>query len=310
MLQDTINEPTSLDDVLANTLGWEVMEKPMFYKDLDGSTDVLSDKKITYRVATSKEGQPELVKLGEVSNKYVVMQNEKFVNDDRDIYESGLLTLVGAGSLRQGSVVFMQYLVNSIEPVEGDKYNCYLMKFNSHDGSRAYGWCATSERVRCRNKFNAVLANKATQKLTARHTKNLHFAAAEIQESLDLVNGGFIATEEKLKRLAAITIESEEQIRKVVKVAFSQKDAEKALEDDERKPRMLDPIIHLFHNGIGHDLDGFKGTGLALWNAITEHNNHYSGSKSTYDSRVESVLFGAGSRINEKAESAILALAK
>jgi hypothetical protein len=136
MLQDTINEPTSLDDVLANTLGWEVMEKPMFYKDLDGSTDIPSDKKIT------------------------------------------------------------------------------------------------------------------------------------------------------------------------------QKDAEKALEDDERKPRMLDPIIHLFHNGIGHDLEGFKGTGLALWNAITEHNNHYSGSKSTYDSRVESVLFGAGSRINEKAESAILALAK
>lgn len=308
------SEVSSLEEVKENILNFEVMEKPLTFKGLDDTTDILSDKKITYRVGTSLSGFPELIKLGEVGKNYQVLQNSKFVDDDKDIAESGLVTLSGAGFLSEGRKVFLQYKSTTIEPVPGDQYECFLLKFNSHDGSTLVGYSLTITRVVCLNTFQRAINAKSNRILACRHTKNMERNLDEIKEAIDLVNFDFVATEEKLKRLAEITIKSEEDIRKIVKVVFSQKKLENLVsEEDERKPRVLDDIVHLFQYGKGQDIQGVKGTGLALFNAITEYTNHVSGTnrknQSTPDSRLDSVLFGSSARINDKAMTEILQLA-
>lgn len=311
MLSDNVKLNPSMEEI-ESVLGFQILETPMFVDHPLTGQRAETGKKTTYRIITNNDGNPEYLPLGEVGKNFQVVQNDRFIEKMvKPLLETELVTATSVGALFNGGKVFTQMQLTEIEPVPGDVYRCYLMAFNCHDGSGSIGYLSGTDRVVCRNTYRTAMNNKASLILSARHTKNVEVNIDLIREALDLVNGGFLATEEQLKRLAEVCIESEEQIKKVVKVAFSQK---KLDEESSRKSRVIDEIQELFVAGKGQDIPGVKGTGLALFNAITEYTNHVSGvnrkNPSSSESRFDSVLFGQAGKINDKAKEAILALTK
>lgn len=309
----------SLDDVANEILNFEVHTAPMYYPNPLTGEMMPTEKKVTYRMLTTSNGQPQHLKLGEVGAQYEVFQNRDFIEALRPIEESGLTSVETAGTLCNSRKGWVMFKLNEIEPVPGDRYDMYLAAFNSFDGSTATGFVKTCVRIVCDNTWRQALNNKTAKILSARHTKNVKVNFTEIRDAISLATQESYVTEEKLRRLSQICVQSEDQILKVVKVVFSQ-DLETAAARGEnektvkaRKSRVIDDIVHLFHAGRGQDLEYVAGTGLALFNAITEFTNHVSGADrknaSTADSRLNSVLFGPAAKINDRAYDAILALA-
>lgn len=304
---------TTLDQVKDRILNFEVFESPL--KQVNPITGELeeADHKMTYRIHEN-----DFVKLGEVGYSYKILQNNEWVDNLRFIEESGKTQISTAGSILNGAKTWVLFKLLDIEPVPGDIYHCYLMAFNSHDGSTSVGYCATSVRVMCRNTWKKALDPQVARILAARHTVNVVSNLEIIRQGIDLLTNEFKATEEQLYNMAQLRVESEEQIQKVVKVVFDQTHSiEQAIKkydmttlESMRKPRTLDDVINLFYHGKGQELESVKGTGLALFNAITEYTNHYSGNDrkdpSTPDSRLNSVLFGPGSTLNNRAAEAVV----
>lgn len=311
------NQPVvSFEEVKDRVHNYQVFEKPLIYFDDFTGQQVISDKKITYRVVTDKiSGLPKMIKLGEVGKNYTVLQPAEHMEILEPIAESGLVSVDTAGTLLNGTKGWVLFKLNEIEPVPGDRYDMYLMAYNSFDGSSLTGFCRTCVRVVCHNTWKQALNARAARILSTKHTRNVKSNLEEIREALSLASDESLVTEQKLKRLAEICVQSEEQILKVVKVVFTQKDTDnlESIIESKRKSRVEDDILNLYYNGKGQDIPGVEGTGLALFNAITEYTNHVSGSTrknaSTADSRLNSVLFGSAAKINDKAAEAILQLA-
>ena len=305
------SQVTSLEEIRNGVLGFNVhMLDQHIINPFSGQAEKASHR-TTYRVVTEND-QPKMVKLGEVGAKYHIYQNNDFLDNLVPIEESGLVKISTAGTIDHGSKVFVDFELTEIEPVPGDTYYGFLMAFNSHDGSTCTGFSYHVFRVWCRNSFFKALSAKANLILSARHGRNVKPNMEKIREAVNLTKTGFIAVEEDLKALSKIVIQDEETILKVVKTVYNQKKLE-AEATKERKPRVLDDILNLFENGKGQNIPGVRGTGLALFNAITEHTNHVSGADrikkpSTADSRLNSVMFGQGKTINQKAMDTILAL--
>lgn len=262
----------------------------------------------------AEEDRSGIVKIGEVGPNYTPLLNSQLVETVEPIANSGLVKLIGGGSILDGKKVFLQFQICEFEPVPGDIRVGKVLFANAHDSSIAPGAFFTETAVKCDNSLKLAMA-KAARRMQVRHSAKVFSEFQNLVEAIDLVKQGFKDQNDHLQELAKVKIEGEEHLRKIIRAAYrksviiADEDGNEVTEKNERKGRTEDRLVELFVSAPGNEIEGINGTGLALHEAMTYFLTHEAGNtKTTSDSRLNSNLFLDQNRqLVDRLDSAILA---
>ncbi len=244
-----------------------------------------------------------MAKLGEVGPEYQPLLNRDLLKTVKSVMESEFITAMGAGAIHNGRKVFIQGRMYESEPVKGNVRHKHILFANAHDSSIAPSVAFTEVVVTCQNKLRLALSKKADKevanKLSIRHSSKVADNFETLVELVNLVTGEFITYDERLKELAKITIESEDELRKIIRTIYG---------NVGRKGRTEDRIVEAFETAPGNDLPSIKGTGLALHEAFTYFLTHKAGNvNTTRDTLLDNAYFlTTNSKFMEKVDNTIL----
>ena len=233
------------------------------------------------------------------ASRYVPLQNIEAFKFFNRFIDNDLATLETAGSLYNGKKIYVLAKINSdymdIDG-KGDIVEKYILLSNSHDGTQSLyvGFCPI--RVVCANTLTAAISNDASKLLRLRHTGNMVQCLSDIGEMMDVVNQGFMATEQMYKRLAQAPVNSKD-LKKYVYAVFNHKQMEQILTDqvaiksediEEFRKKLMEHVEEVFDMEYAH-------TAWTAYNAVNHYFNHEG--KRTLDSRCNMLAFGTQDKI-------------
>jgi phage/plasmid-like protein (TIGR03299 family) len=282
--------PSVADGIRAAGLDWQVSLQALAVPD--GRT---VDQRAVVRQSDSRI-------LGVVGPKYVPVQNADSFAWFQPFLDAGAVALHTAGSLDGGRKVWVLAKVQApaIEVAEGDAVSGYVLLSNSHDGSQAVRVGFTPIRVVCANTLSMAHRDNASQLLRVRHTRSVHDALALIRDVMDTARQSFEATAAQFRRLAACKINATD-LRKYVRKVFDVEDDPKL---STRQLNVFRDIERLFYSGRGAQLPAVRGTVWVAYNAVNEHLGYQRGRSP--DTRLDSLWFGEGQRLDRRALSLAL----
>jgi phage/plasmid-like protein (TIGR03299 family) len=316
--------PTTRDAMIAAGMNWEVGLKAL--QTVDGES---VSHKACYRMTDGKI-------LGVVGPGSHPIQNAAAFSWFDPFVQSGEATLETAGSLRGGQRIWVLAKL-SRDPsviVPGDEIQKYILLSNSHDGTMAARVGFTPIRVVCHNTLSMALDSNASKLLRVRHTKNAVDILNAVRDTMNVANASFEATAEQYRRLARTSINGDDLDRYIslvfpkaksktpapppvmTDVDASGADMLASLLDrpvaananEETRYTKREEIIHeLFESGLGHEIQGVRGTLWGAYNAVTEYTTHHRGSDG--ETRLQS-MFNDGMNINNRALSAAVSMAR
>jgi phage/plasmid-like protein (TIGR03299 family) len=243
--------------------------------------------------------------LGVVGPRYTVLQNRdafQWFTPFLDAKEAALHT---AGSLRQGSRVWVLAKLNR-EPLviaEGDEVEKYLLLSHSHDGSLAVRVGFTPIRVVCANTLSMAHGSDASKLIRVKHTREIHENLANIREVVDAADAEFEATAEQYKLLARKSINQADLVRYVKKVLR----VEEGQEPSTRLSNTIAEIIALAESGQGNTVPAVSGTYWSAYNGFTQWLSYSRGRNP--ESRLNSLWFGDGASLNKQGLEVALEMA-
>ena len=173
----------SADEALTTAhLNWQVLQYPVM-ADVSGTPVIAKSKRANVRFHP-KTGDTSV--LGIVGTRYTVVQNDQAFKFCDDILDVGGATFETAGSLDNGSRVFMTMKMPKGINVGGhDAIDMYLMVVNSHDGSTPLIAAVTPVRVVCSNTVAAgVAAAKSVYRVA--HTASATGRLSDAREALKM----------------------------------------------------------------------------------------------------------------------------
>ena len=244
--------------------------------------------------------------LGVVSDAYKVLQNEDAFKFFEAFVESGNATLETAGSLFNGRKVFILAKIAGdnlvVDEATNDVVEKYILLANSHDGSQALSVGFTPIRVVCNNTLTMACETQASQLIRVHHKGDVTSTLTEIQNTMDLINQQFIATEEQYKQLATKDV-NKSDIAKYVKQVFSVKSLETIISEYEKeqnekeaieaeRKRLIARVEEIFELEPVHNA-------WTLYNSVNSYFNHDSGKSE--QTRYNSLWFGCNKRRDRKA---------
>lgn len=243
--------------------------------------------------------------LGVVGHKYTILQNADAFRWFTPFLEAKEAALHTAGSLRQGSRIWVLAKLNRSPLViaQGDEIEKYLLLSHSHDGSLAVRCGFVPCRVVCANTLAMAHNSDASKLIRIKHTKDVHQNLAAIREVINVANQEFEATAEQYKLLARKSI-NQADLRSYVKKVLKVQDSQDA---GTRMKNIIDEIVGLAEAGRGNDLPSVRGTYWTAYNGVSEWLTYNRGH--TQDSRLNSLWFGDGAAMNRQALETALAMA-
>ncbi len=240
--------------------------------------------------------------LAPVGRRYVPIQNHEAADMAEAIAQASGACFASAFSMKGGRrVVFLLKLPTEIK-VGDDVIATYLMVCNAHDGSKVLEAVLTNVRVVCWNTYTLAL-EEASNVWRIRHTENATKRIDEAREVLGLVD-------KYNQRFAAV---AGDLAQRKVNAAFVKAYIEALfpLNVKAKKPtRVLNARarVEALFNGEqkGADMECMRGTRWALLNAVSEYVDHYrtvraTGGRSKDEARADSLLFGSGAKLKERA---------
>ncbi len=293
--------PANVEEALQVAgLNWEVRLSPL-ETTFDGVTLATTHNAV---VRTSDKRV-----LGVVGADYHPVQNKAAFKFFDPAIEKGLVSLETAGSLQGGKRVWMlaRVLGATADIVPGDQINGYFLISNSHDGSLRVRVGFTGVRVVCCNTL--AQAHESSALLRVSHTKNAEVALEAIQDIVDFQKRNFSATVEKMRDLARMGV-STESLRQYVERVFMPEVKKRTVADEDAQlalNKIHAKIIPLFEKGRGNDMPGVKGTMWAAYNAVSEYMTWEKGRSA--NTRLDSLWFGEGGKINQRAFTTALKMA-
>jgi phage/plasmid-like protein (TIGR03299 family) len=230
--------------------------------------------------------------LGIVDDSYEPIQNrdafkffDSLVGTDEAIYET-------AGSLGRGERVWiLAKLPGYIKVNRKDIVGKYLLLSNSHDGSSLVRVKLTPIRVVCNNTLTAAL--RGAGDIHIGHTVNTAEDLKQASSLLGLTNSLYEQLDGIFNRMALTKI-SDKQLQDYVK-ALVPDDIEG--EVPKKNQEIRDAFLTLHESGQGSDLS--RGTLWGALNCVTEYTDH--GKDGNPNSRLESIWFGRGEELKQKA---------
>jgi phage/plasmid-like protein (TIGR03299 family) len=243
--------------------------------------------------------------LGVVGPRYAVLQNRDAFQWFEPFLAAREAALHTAGSLRNGSRVWVLAKLNRDPLViaPGDDVDKYLLLSHAHDGSLAVRVGFTPVRVVCANTLAMAHGADGSRLIRVRHTREVHENLANIREVINLADAEFQATAEQYRLLARKSINQADlhrYVQKVLKVEEGQKAG-------ARMKEVIDDILALAEAGRGNDLPSVRGTYWAAYNGVSEWLAYGRGR--TQESRLNSLWFGDSAALNRQALETALAMA-
>jgi phage/plasmid-like protein (TIGR03299 family) len=266
-------------------LNYTVVKKP-----LEEVVELNHPESAPHRWATVRTDTGEV--LGIVDDSYEPVQNrdaftffDNLVGTDEAIYET-------AGALGRGERIWiLAKLPGYIKVNRKDIVGKYLLLSNSHDGSSLVRVKITPIRVVCNNTLSAAL--QGAGEIQIRHTIN---AADDLKQAISLLgltNSLYEQLDTVFNRMALTKI-TDKQLQDYVKALVPDKgDGGDHLENQG----IREAFLTLHESGQGADLS--RGTLWGAFNCVTEYTDH--GMKDTPGSRLESIWFGRGEELKQKA---------
>ena len=248
--------------------------------------------------------------VGVVGASYKPVQNREVFSFFNDFIASGEAKFETAGSIGGGKKVFVQAKIQA-DPIDitgrGDSVSNYIMLGTSHDGSLSVQGGFFPIRLMCANQMSTLTNRAVGQMIRFKHTTKVQENLEQVAAIMDLANREFVATAEQFKFLASRSSLTEEKLKEYIKVVFvgdnwAKKEIEK---DKEVSARVVNQVLELYESGRGaaETADGY----WKAYNAVNEYICHERGSDD--QKRLESVSFGVGAKLNQRALEVALRLA-
>lgn len=243
--------------------------------------------------------------LGVVGPRFHVLQNKDAFAWFQPFLDAKEAALHTAGSLRQGSRVWVLAKLNRDPLViaENDEVEKFILLSHGHDGSLAVRCGFTPIRVVCQNTLSMAHGSDASRLIRVKHSRSVHDNLANIREIMNLANQQFEATADQFRLLARKSI-NQADLRKYVKRVLKVEDGQ---EPTTRTRNIMDEIIGLCESGRGNALPSASGSYWTAYNGCTEWLGYNRGH--TQDNRLNSLWFGDSANLNRHALDVALEMA-
>jgi len=243
--------------------------------------------------------------LGVVGQRYAVLQNKEAFNWFQPFLDAKEAALHTAGSLRNGSRIWVLAKLNRSPLVigPGDEVEKFILLSHGHDGSLAVRVGFTPVRVVCQNTLSMAHGSDASKLIRIKHTKDVHENLANIREVMDVANTEFEATAEQYRRLARKSI-NQADLRRYVKKVLKVEDDQ---EGSTRLKNIMEEIVGLAEAGRGNELASVRGTFWTAYNGVSEWLTYNRGN--SQGNRLNSLWFGDSASLNCRALETALVMA-
>lgn len=248
--------------------------------------------------------------LGIVGDGYEILQNqEAFDFFDILLKESGG-KLQTAGALGKGEKVWMlAKLPEVFYPLAGDGVEQYILGTTSHDGTMKTEVRFVSIRVVCANTFNLAM-KESRGVISIRHTTNMRQKLEMAAMVLLRYKEHFDITGEQFAKLASVRVDDawlDEYLERLIGNPLNVADG--------RSRTILENKIKLIEGrlayGRGVDLPGVAGTAWWALNSLVEYADFdmkAKGQSQDESRRTQSILFGTGAELKQKAFDTAMAM--
>lgn len=262
-------------------LDWTIQRAVVQYKN--GELHDFTGNNVLYRSDTNAP-------LSIVSDRYHVVQPKQILEFFRDLVEEHGFSLETAGTLRGGKRIWALARTNfDDEVVANDLVRTYLLLVTSCDKGLATTAQYTSIRVVCNNTLQMSFGNSNFgSQVRIRHSTEFDAEAlhAELGLNAKQVADDFMV---KMKNLATISL-SDSMAENIVESLFHNQGATGPI----RTRQGFERVMQLFRGaGRGAMMDGVRGTGWGLVNAVTEYTDFIARARNQ-DYRLNSAWFGVG----------------
>lgn len=255
-------------------------------------------KNVSTNFATYRKDTNDI--FGVVGSRYEPVQNtEAFAFFDSVIGE-GHAEYETVGALGNGERVFITAKLPSHLHVGKDTIDKYLLLTMAHDGSGAVNVLFTPVRVVCNNTLSLAL-NRATNKVSIRHTKNALNRLEDAKKILGIAEKNFETLEQYFNRLSHLKI-TDEDAQNIFKTSFNlipQEDGKLST----RAKNKLTAVTNYYNIGVGQE--NIIGTGWGVYNAVTGYLQN--GLEREGDKQFTSTFIKGDEVIRSRTSSALLA---
>ena len=275
-------------------LGWSVGQEPMgrFTHDpskinewRENPSEYVANYGDPWLPCINEEGEANVLAnvrqdtglyLGNVTNRYVVVQNEEAFRFMDALVDDGQMLYESAFSLSGGKKVCLLGRIPGVDTVaDKDHQLRYMLMTLCHDGSGSIKFGPTSVRVVCANTYKMAIDSKGSKikDLTIRHTGNLDEKLAEAKTILKMAQGQFDEHIEMCNELAKRRLSTDEWV-KFLDIICPQIPREDPRWTQRRENAVADTRdgIRLAYHDENQDAAPF--TCWAAFNAVTQHIDH------------------------------------
>lgn len=250
--------------------------------------------------------------LGVVGCNYQPIQNTQAFGLMDAVVADGGLKYHTAGALGKGERVWMlAKLPGHIQVKNSDDIvDKFLLLSNTHDGSSALRLFFTPIRVVCQNTLKMAENGGQGQGVRIKHQGNLEAKFKEAQKVLGLAQKFYDDAAEQINRLASY-YPTQAQLSAYFKELYPDPQEGK---DNTRALKVREELQRLFEEGIGHDAQEIRRSSWVAFNAVSEFVDHVRPTRGVNEAdrgsrRLESIWFGSGAHLKEKAWNLALEMA-
>jgi len=264
------------------------------------------DRKINSHVAIIREDTKDI--LGITTPKYQIVQNVDSFSFFDTVVGEGQAIYHSAGALGLGERIWiLAKLPNDIIVNKDDIVEKYLCLTTSHDGKSSLQMYFTPVRVVCQNTLNMSMSDSKNG-ISIRHSAQYKSRIEEARKVLDISINYYQQFENIIQSMENRPMQDKELNEYFDKILGVNDDKEIST----RKENQKSDLVSLFEHGKGQKL-GNKHSLWKAYNAVTEYVDNYRTIKNIdkdKTNKLQSIWFGSGAKLKEKAYNEALVLVK
>ena len=307
------NPPTIEEAVILANLDWEVHKEPTYFlKTMHEGTNpyslanfasMLSKPELIptkHYVTIRKEVDSEFIILGNVSERYEVLQNKDAFTPFNVLLDHGY-ELETAGAVREGRMVWIlaRKIDNELNKVGDDLVERYVVLMNSHDGSTPVFMQPTTIRVVCANTLDYALSKESPLRFSIKHTTNVKERLEEVTSALSFAEGNWRKAHEIMNRMVEHELNFQ-QVKMYFEAVIPFLKHRGVSGKDKLGVARRDIATPVFSQLMNNFAGGHGNKGETVWdayNAITQYYDH----QKNYKDWVWSTQFGKPAQYKRRA---------
>ncbi len=308
--QELMHPPTAADAIRFANLDWDVEKATLRYQTAEASDDVPNCVALVPGKGWKKEKRPV---FGIVSDKFNILQNKDAFAFFDPVVKRGFAEYETAGALGDGSRIWvLAKLKESFEIGRNDTIERYLLLSNNHDGHGTVTVKFTPIRVVCQNTLSMAL-HDVREFFSIRHDRslfeNLVCTADDMCDRIEARYGQIRRHFWEMQQVRVIP----DQAQAYFAVVYADPDlpAPRNAQQERQQEKRLQMLarkrancMNILKNSPRCRLDNGENTVWSIYNAVTEHEDHWlpAGSRRrSRSNRLQSIWFGDGQQRKLKA---------